>query len=240
MFLSIAADAAGQIRRVHALLSLQSLVVVLLSINRLGEMTTGYVAPNQFLRWVDLLNMLILPVISVLVAMGLRAVTRGSALPRIGDRVLSVVFVLGVYLLGAGYGSHEVTNYLHGRFCASGVDQLCAIIAYHDDEFSHWVFFSGFILINLAVLFLVPLHPATRPAVGWHVPALLGNGIVFGLAIFANLSFEPIGLDLYVVAAVAVAALVLWWRRRREPLLIYYAVVYWFGLLSTAVYTRVF
>ncbi|MGC5053189.1 hypothetical protein ACLQ2S_17245 [Micromonospora sp. DT48] len=235
----IAADAAVRIRRIHTLLSVQSLVVVLLSINRLSGITTGYVAPNQFLRWTDLLNMLVLPVVSVLVAMGLREVTRSGATRRSGDRALSVVFVVGVYLLGAGYGSHEVTNYLHSRFCGADLDQMCAIIVYQDDEFSHWVFFSGFLLINLAVLLTVPLYPTTRPAVGWHVPALLGNGIVFGLAVFANLSFEPIGLDLYVVAALAVAALALWWRRRREPLLVYYLVVYWFGLLSTAVYTHV-
>ncbi|MGH2523931.1 MAG: hypothetical protein ACRDH2_15605 [Anaerolineales bacterium] len=48
----------------HVLLAVQSLVVILVSINRLSPLTLGYVLPNEFLRWVDLNNMLILPLIS--------------------------------------------------------------------------------------------------------------------------------------------------------------------------------
>jgi hypothetical protein len=33
--------------------------VVLVSLNRLGSWADGYVAPNQFLRWVDLNNMVL-------------------------------------------------------------------------------------------------------------------------------------------------------------------------------------
>ena len=36
-------------------------MVVLVSLNRLSALTLSYVAPNQFLRWVDLINMLPLP-----------------------------------------------------------------------------------------------------------------------------------------------------------------------------------
>lgn len=34
--------------KMHILLGVQSLVIVLLSINRLSSLTTGYVAPNEF------------------------------------------------------------------------------------------------------------------------------------------------------------------------------------------------
>src|SRR5258708_3369651 len=50
---------------VHIFLTIQSVVIVLLSINRLSTLTLGYVATNQFLRWVDLNNMLVLPLISL-------------------------------------------------------------------------------------------------------------------------------------------------------------------------------
>jgi hypothetical protein len=46
-------------KRIHILLSVQSVVAILVSINRLGSWTLGYVHPNQFLRWVDLNNMLV-------------------------------------------------------------------------------------------------------------------------------------------------------------------------------------
>ena len=53
-------------KRIHALLAVQSLMAVLVSINRLWTWTLGYVLPNEFLRWVDFNNMLVLPLISVL------------------------------------------------------------------------------------------------------------------------------------------------------------------------------
>ena len=37
-------------KRIHALLGVQSLVAILVSINRLGAWTLGYVLPNEFLR----------------------------------------------------------------------------------------------------------------------------------------------------------------------------------------------
>ena len=52
-------------KRIHALLSVQSPVAILVSINRLGTWTLGYVLPNEFLRWVDFDNMLPLPLISL-------------------------------------------------------------------------------------------------------------------------------------------------------------------------------
>ena len=44
------------INRIHALLGIQSLLAILVSINRLGTWILGYVLPNEFLRWVDLNN----------------------------------------------------------------------------------------------------------------------------------------------------------------------------------------
>jgi len=233
-----------QLRRIHLLLTVQSLLVVLVAVNRLSDLTAGYVAGNEFLRWVDLLNMLVLPLASVLALYALRRVVRypSAASGRLADVALAVVFVVGVYLLAAGYGDHEVTNYLHLRYCDTGMagatDRLCQIIVYNDDQFSHLVFFIGFVLLNLSVLLLPPLFPALRQASGWHTAALAGNAAVFALGIFANLAFEELGLDLYVVAIVALVAAAAWWRRWREPLLVYYVLTYWLGLLATVAYQQ--
>jgi hypothetical protein len=231
-------DGRRQLRRIHALLAVQSLLVVAVSVNRLSSLTLGYVSSNEFLRWVDLINMIVLPLISVVAIHLLRQVVRYDTpqRARAADVGLGVVFVAGVYLFAAGYGAHEVTNYLHGRFCDPVAGRMCEIIAANDDGFSHVVFFVGFVLINLSVMLLPLLFPARRLAYGWDVAALAGNAAVFSLGIFANLAFEQIGLDLYVVAIVGLIALGLWWRRWREPLLIYYVLTYWLALLATATY----
>ena len=58
---------ANQLGKIHVLLTVQTVVFLLISINRLSTLTTGYVLPNEFLRWVDFHNMLTLPVILVIV-----------------------------------------------------------------------------------------------------------------------------------------------------------------------------
>jgi hypothetical protein len=225
--------------RIHLLLSVQTAVVLLLTVNRLSSLTLGYVAGNEFLRWVDFHNLLTLPLISLSAFYLLKRRLDQAAAPAASVAVawIGYAFLVGTYLYGAGYGAHEVTNYLHVRFCAApeaANDALCRIIVFNDDEFSHWVWFAGFVLINAALLLLQAVAPLGRPRAA-DVALLVGNGLFIALGIFANLGFEAIGLDLYVVAALAALAAVLWWRQGTRPLFIYYATAYWIGLLATAI-----
>jgi hypothetical protein len=227
-----------RLRSIHGLLTVQSVVIILLSINRLSSLTVGYVAANEFLRWVDLNNMLILPLISLVAFYGVKKVLEYDGPQREGiwHRTLSVLFVVGVYLTGAGYGDHEVTNYLHTRFCIpDDGSALCRIIIFNDDEFSHWLFFAGFVLTNVALMLLQTLFPQGGDLARRDLVALVANGLLIGLGVFANLAFEEIGLDLYIVALLALLAVGLLWQWGRQPLLVYYTTAYVFGLVATAV-----
>lgn len=229
---------APSLTRIHWLLTIQSVIIVLLSINRLSSLTTGYVASNQFLRWVDLNNMLILPLVSMVAFYVLFRHLERPATPAVArwDMALSVTLIAGIYLLAAGYGDHEVTNYLHIRFCLDDPSSdLCRIIIFNDDEFSHWVFFAGYILVNAAVLLKQVLFPWPGAVAGRDLIFLTLNGLVIGLGIFANLAFEEIGLDLYVIALLAALALWLLWRGGRQPIFVYYATAFTFGLVATAI-----
>lgn len=225
--------------RVHGLLAVQSLVVILVSINRLSTLTLGYVAANEFLRWVDFFNMLVLPLIS-LVAFYLLKKEMEKGLLLSNGRVhllLNLAFLVGAYLLGASYGDHELTNYLHGRFCAGGaVNNLCRIVIFNDDEFSHWLFFAGFVLINGSLLLLQVIFPYRQTIEQRNVSLLVVNGLFIGLGVFANLAFEQIGLDLYVVALLALLSWGVWKVYGRQPLTIYYVTAYTLGLVATGIY----
>lgn len=224
---------------VHALLGAQSVVIVLASVNRLSALTTGYVLPNEYLRWVDWLNMLVFPLASLLTTYALKRALAANE-PAIGERArwaLSAMFFAGAYLTAASYGAHEVTNYLHIRFCLPDPGStLCSIIAFTDDEFSHHVFFAGFTLVNAFTLLWQVAHPHRRGVSAADAALLAFNALFIAAGIFANLAFEEIGLDLVVVAVLAAASLALLWRHRGQPLLIYYAVAYMLGLGATAVY----
>ncbi|MEO6082501.1 MAG: hypothetical protein ABIQ18_05275 [Umezawaea sp.] len=221
-------------RKLHFLLALTSLQIVLVSVNRLSGLTLSYVAPNEFLRWIDLLNM-VLGFVSVLVYFLLaRHLVDVSDRPRTSaHRALDVVFVVGAYLYASSYGSHEVTNYLHERFCWTSTTDLCRIIGYNDDGFSHYLFFAGFIVLNLVVMLTQAVSPDDRPSSALDNVLVVVNALFISTGIVANLGFEVIGLDLYVVAAVAVLAVVLLRRHPRQLVLRYYAVAYVVGLVAT-------
>lgn len=225
-------------KQIHTLLGIQSLLAILVSINRLSTLTLGYVLPNEFLRWVDFNNMLIIPLIS-LVATYLLKKTIEYDSPVRERRVhiaWNLVFIIGLYLTAASYGDHEVTNYLHARFCLDDTtSDLCRIVIFNDDEFSHWVFFTGFIMVNVAILFLQNLFPYRGNLSGVDVGLLLGNALFLGAGVMANLGFEEIGLDLYVVALLALVSTFLLRRRGKQPMFIYYTAAYWLGLIGSLI-----
>lgn len=225
-------------KRIHALLAVQSVVAILVSINRLGTWTLGYVLPNEFLRWVDFNNMLILPLISLVAFYLLKKTIEYNSPAREGRThiALNLVFIIGIYLLAASYGDHEVTNYLHVRFCLDDpASDLCGIVIFNDDEFSHWIFFTGFVMMNAALLFLQVLFPHQDKISGGDIALLLVNSLFLGAGIFANLGFEEIGLDLYIVAVLAILSAYLLWKRGGQPLFIYYTSAYWFGLIGSVI-----
>jgi hypothetical protein len=225
-------------KRIHSLLGIQSLVGILVSINRLGTWTLGYVLPNEFLRWVDFNNMLVLSLIS-LVALYLLKKTIEYDLPAQEGRAhmaWNLVFIIGLYFTAASYGDHEVTNYLHQRFCGTDTaSDLCRIVIFNDDEFSHWVFFTGFVMVNAAILFIQNIFPYREKISNADIALLALNALFLGAAVMANLGFEEIGLDLYVVALLALISAYLLWRCGRQPMLIYYTLAYWLGLVGSVV-----
>jgi hypothetical protein len=221
------------LNRIHLLLAIQSITVVLVSINRLGSFTLGYVAPNQFLRWVDFNNMLPLALISAVGFYLLMQHMQSGSQSRTASG-LAVVFVAGVYVLGASYGDHEVTNYLHTRFCAvDTTSDLCRIVIFNDDEFSHWLFFTGFTVVNAVLLFWQVAFPYAGRLSRRDALFLGLNALFIGAGIFANLAFEQIGLDLVVVALLAALSLGLLWRKGAQPLFVYYSLAYVLGLVAT-------
>lgn len=221
--------------RIHILLGVQSLLAILVSVNRLGTWTLGYVLPNEFLRWVDLNNILI-ALISLLAGYLLKKTIEYNSPARDGRAHMAwnLVFIIGVFLTAVSYGDHEVTNYLHFRFCLDDpTSDLCRIVIFNDDEFSHWLFFAGFTMVNGAILFLQAVFPHQGTVTSKDTGLLLLNSLFLGLGVMANLGFEEIGLDLYIVALLAIISTVLLLRRGRQPMFIYYTAAYWLGLVGS-------
>jgi hypothetical protein len=106
-------------------------------------------------------------------------------------------------------------------------------VIFNDDEFSHWIFFTGFVMVNAAILFMQTIFPHREKVTNTDFILLGLNALFLGAGILANLGFEEIGLDLYVVALLALISAYLLWRRGRQPMFVYYTIAYWLGLLAS-------
>jgi hypothetical protein len=212
-------------KTLHLLLGAQSLILVLASVNRLWEGTDVEVLPHGALRLVDVLNLLVLAPAGLLVFHALLEQLKPGP-------TLRLAFLGAAYLFAASYGMHEAADYLNARFCP-GAAELCDIVGYQDDELSHVLFFAGF--AGIAAVLLAAQAAADGPAAAARDRALIAvNAALVAGAIVANLSFEEIGLDVFVVAAVAGLALALWLRYGPRPLIVYFGSSYTAGLLLTA------
>jgi hypothetical protein len=231
-------------KRLHYIISGLTLVIVLLSLNRLTRWTLGYLPPHQFLRWVDFNAMLLIPVATAVLYYLLLRNIRGNGRFYAGRAVvwLEVLFVAGLVVYGISSGEHETTNYLHGRYCANQMVNpgLCAAVAYHDDGFSHLLYYGGIIALTAALLGLERLRPRVAVMRGHDLAILLVNAGLIAAGIFANLAFEPAQLDLWAFGILAVMSVVMLATAKvwvgRLPVTIYLAAAYGVGMVVTSVW----
>ena len=234
-------------KRIHWILTGLSLTIVALSVNRLASFTLNYLQPYEFLRWLDFHAMLTIPLASIVLYFLLKTevIKLGEVKSSKWFVVWELVFVIGVYLFGAGSGDHEVTNYMNTRFCGAGEirNQICNIISFNDDEFSHLVYYAGFVLLNLSLMGLQYILPLSRPVSSRDLSLIMVNGAFIALGIFANLAFEPSGLDLIFFGSVMAANLYILLRKRYQPgqlpVIVYFATSYTLGVIGTIVYKLV-
>jgi len=126
-------------RRIHIFLGVQSLLAIFVSFNRLTDWFNGYVLPNEFLRWVDL-NNVIVALVSMVAGYLLKKTLEYNSPAREGlaHTAWNLVFIIGIFISAVSYGFHELGNYLHFRFCLEDTtSDLCRIVIFNDDEFSH-------------------------------------------------------------------------------------------------------
>lgn len=231
-------------RKVHLLLTGLSVVIVALSLNRLTGATAGTIAPHDFLRWLDLNAMLPIPIASIVLYYLLKKDVElaGAAPPSRWLLTVNVVFVVGVFLYGASSGDHETTNYLNHRFCTDDEvsRDLCAVVDYHDDTFSHLLYYLGVIAFTLSLVVIEWRYPRRADVARPDVALVLANAAFVAVGIFANLAFEEARIDLVAFAVVAAVSNVLLWltgrRWRQLPVTLYVSSSFGAGLLAAVGY----
>lgn len=231
-------------KRVHLILTGLSLTIIALSINRLADFTQGHLAPYEFLRWLDFNAMLPIPLVSIILYYLLkREIVYDHPFVKTGLYIsLTVLLVSGIYFFGAGSGDHEITNYLHARFCDQQIlnKTLCNIVIYNDDRFSHYIYYLGFILMNVALMLIESKLPRKNPISKKDLVLISANSLFIALGIFANLAFEEALIDIFVFGGVMTLSLYLLFltgkKVRQLPVTYYFAFSYTLGVIGTILY----
>lgn len=234
-------------RKLHLAFTGLSVTIILLSINRLTDFTLSYLQPYDFLRWLDFNAMLPIPILSIifyyLIKKDVEAAGKQSSsqwlLP------LNLLFMVGIYLYGTSSGTHEVTNYLSTRFCARGTieSELCNIVAYNDDTFSHMIYFIGLIVLNISLIFIENIMPRRELITQKDLTFITTNALFIALGIFANLAFEPTTIDIVSFGSVMLLTLYLLFfsknKYNKMPVTYYFGVAYTIGIFATVIYKLV-
>lgn len=231
-------------KRIHLILSGLSLSIIILSINRLTPYTQAYLQPFEYLRYMDMFAMLPIPLFSVLLFWLLRnEILNNHTVKKTAIfTFLNLLLISGIYFFAAGSGDHEVTNYLNYRFCDAGEisNPICNIISFNDDVFSHYIYYAGFVLLNIPLMAFESMMPRKKSASKKDILLISLNALFIALGIFANLAFEEAVIDLVVFFSVMALSLYILYRKKfavkNLPVTFYFAVSYVVGIGATILF----
>src|SRR5579872_1187583 len=104
----------AHMKRLHILLTLSSINVILVSIERFSPTTTILLQPDNFLRLHEMIQMTLLILFTVIIpAFVLRELTVNfKLLQSKKGAALGLLFTVGIYFYATGNGLHEVASFL--------------------------------------------------------------------------------------------------------------------------------
>jgi hypothetical protein len=231
-------------KRLHVLFSLNSLVVVLVSIERFSFTTHVLLQPYQFLRLHEAIQIVVLILATAILPFFLfKEVTGDFSLLVKGKQssmVVGVAFIAGIYFYASGNAFHELASFLLNQYCdgsrVSG--PLCEGLFFNDYYTGNVLYFIGAFLFTLALILLevsLPRLLMTKRDIWLLVP----NCVISALAIVAYAGFDRVlvGLAYSLFTTAVVVGLLLRYRKeaRYLPVTMYTALTYVLGTLVACI-----
>jgi hypothetical protein len=231
-------------KRLHILFSLNSLVVVLVSIERFSFTTRVLLQPYQFLRLHEAIQIVVLILATVIIPFFLfKEVTGDFSLLTKGNKrsiLLGVAFIVGIYFYASGNAFHELASFLFNQYCDVNkvTGQLCGSLFFNDYYTGNVLYFVGAFLFTFALILLEISQPRilmTKRDMWLLVP----NYLIYALAIVAYAGFDRVlvGLIYSLLTTLVVVGIVFIYRKevRYLPLTAYTALTYTIGTLVACI-----
>ena len=182
-------------QKLNLWLTLSSVSVLLVTVERFSPTTQIILQPYDFLRLHEVLQMLLIILFTALIPfmVFLELSRKDSTRKRIEETLLSVLFITGVYFYATGNGVHETAGYIFNSFCDTVNIQagVCGSSFFNDYYFGNLLYFIGGYLMTIVLILLKRKNmPATFDRKNWVI--LLVNAVVFAFAIFAYSAFDRV------------------------------------------------
>jgi hypothetical protein len=229
-------------RKLHIILTLSSLNVILVSIERFSPTTQILLQPDDFLHLHELLQMTTLILLTVIIpGFLLQHVTDNFALLRSrSGALLGLLFLVGVYFYATGNGLHEVASFLFNQYCPT--DQfdsaVCKSMFIDDYYVGNILYFIGAWAFWLPLLIFEQMRPHDRMS-RRDIILVAVNAIFWALAIIAYAGFDRVLVGFFFAVVMLITALLLFIRARRDyrtlPLTFYTILVYVLGLAGSII-----
>ncbi len=182
-------------QRLNLWLTLSSISVLVVTVERFSPTTQIILQPYSFLRLHEVLQMLLIILSTVLIPFMVYLELSGKNSTRKGNQgvILSVIFITGIYFYATGNGVHETASYLFNSFCdtvtiAAGV---CGSSFFNDYYFGNILYFFGGYLMTVVLILLERNNtPTDFDRKNWMI--LLVNSVIFAFAIFAYSAFDRV------------------------------------------------
>ncbi|MCC6616067.1 MAG: hypothetical protein IT320_21535 [Anaerolineae bacterium] len=229
-------------RRLHILLTLSSLTVVLVSIERFSPTTQILLQPDDFLRLHELVQMTTLILFTVIIpAFVLQHLTDNFSLLRSRTgAALGLLFLVGVYFYATGNGLHEVASFLFNQYCPpEDFDSAICKSLFIDDYYAgNILYFIGAWAFTVPLLIFEQMRPHDRMS-GTDIVLVVINGLFFALAVVAYAGFDRVLVGFVFSAIMLITAVVLFVLARRSyrtlPYTFYTIFVYALGLAGSII-----
>jgi hypothetical protein len=182
-------------QRLNYWLTLASISVLLVTVERFSPTTKIILQPYSFLRLHEVVQMVLIILSTVLIPFMIFLELSQKESTRKGNQgvILSLIFITGVYFYSTGNGVHEVASYIYNSFCDITVigTGFCGSSFFNDYYFGNILYFFGAYLLTVALILLERNNiPTELDRKNWVI--LLVNSVVFAFAIFAYSAFDRV------------------------------------------------
>ena len=229
-------------QRLNYWLTLSSISVLLVTVERFSPTTKIILQPYSFLRLHEVVQISLIILTTVLIPFMIFLELSQKESTRKGNQgvLLSVLFITGIYFYSTGNGVHETASYIYNSFCDITVigTGFCGSSFFNDYYFGNILYFLGAYLLTIALILLERTNlDSELDRKNWVI--LFVNSVIFAFAIFAYSAFDRVLVGLiYSLATTFTILLLLITSGKRFtqlPYTTYALVTYGLGTIASLI-----